>query len=127
MYNINHSNFQAINLLFFTTYTLVATHNMLYSLPATYAKVISSVYLLLCRVLRVPRIAIHKNLFASLILNCISMIIFKIVVLLPYLGKNEKGLIGSAEEEDHKTILEQVLICPTSCTSDTLCLAQYIL
>lgn len=35
------------------------------------------------RVLRVPRILIHKNLFASLLLHCVSMIIFKVVIFLP--------------------------------------------
>lgn len=40
------------------------------------------------RVLRVPRIAIHKNLFASLSFHCIIMIIFKSLVLLPYIQNN---------------------------------------
>ena len=37
------------------------------------------------RVLRVPRIAIHKNLFASLLLYCVSMITFKCAIFLPYI------------------------------------------
>ena len=37
------------------------------------------------RVLRVPRIAIHKNLFASLLLYCVSMITFKCAIWLPYI------------------------------------------
>jgi len=37
------------------------------------------------KVLRVPRIAIHKNLFASLLLHCVSMITFKAAIFLPYI------------------------------------------
>jgi len=37
------------------------------------------------RVIRVPRIAIHKNMFASLLLHCIFMLTFKEVVLLPFI------------------------------------------
>ncbi|XP_059085295.1 calcitonin gene-related peptide type 1 receptor-like isoform X2 [Tigriopus californicus] len=37
------------------------------------------------KVLRVPRIAIHKNLFGSLLFHCLTMIIFKCLVLLPFI------------------------------------------
>eukprot|EP00093_Oithona_nana_P000734 00734.XXX_908_2324_1 [CDS] Oithona nana genome sequencing. len=37
------------------------------------------------KVLSVPRIAIHKNLFASLLLHCVSMITFKSSIFLPYI------------------------------------------
>ena len=42
-------------------------------------------YIFLYRVLSVPRIAIHKNLFASLLLHCVSMITFKSSIFLPYI------------------------------------------
>ena len=47
------------------------------------------------RVLRVPRIAIHKNLFASLLLHCVSMITFKASIFLPYIqdGQPQKSLL----------------------------------
>ena len=38
------------------------------------------------RVLRVPRIAIHKNLFASLLIHSIATIAFKALVMLPYIN-----------------------------------------
>ncbi len=42
--------------------------------------------------LRVARIAIHKNLFVSLLLHCVTMIIFKSLVLLPYIEKKPNEL-----------------------------------
>lgn len=52
------------------------------------------------KVLRVPRIAIHKNLFASLLLHCLSMITFKSVVLLPYIEQ-------TAKQSNHSSLLEE--------------------
>ena len=47
------------------------------------------------RALRVPRIAIHKNLFASLLLHCVSMITFKCAIFLPYIqdGKPQNSFL----------------------------------
>ena len=56
------------------------------------------------RILRVPRIAIHKNLFASLILNGISMVMFKSILLIPYIKKNEEDL----NDEGEDTLIKQV-------------------
>ena len=56
------------------------------------------------RILRVPRIAIHKNLFASLILNGISMVMFKSILLIPYIKKNEEDF----NEDGEDTLIKQV-------------------
>ena len=50
------------------------------------------------KVLRVLRIAIHKNLFASLLLHCISMITFKCAIFLPYIQ----------DGRPHQSLLQQV-------------------
>ncbi len=37
-----------------------------------------------------PRIAIHKNLFASLLTHCVTTILFKWLVFLPYMSDADK-------------------------------------
>eukprot|EP00095_Tigriopus_kingsejongensis_P004606 snap_masked-scaffold2114_size20529-processed-gene-0.1 protein:Tk04606 transcript:snap_masked-scaffold2114_size20529-processed-gene-0.1-mRNA-1 annotation:"calcitonin gene-related peptide type 1 receptor" len=45
------------------------------------------------KVLRVPRIAIHKNLFGSLLAHCITMVIFKSLVLLPFIQNRGDSML----------------------------------
>ena len=54
--------------------------------------------------LRVQRIAIHKNLFASLLFHSILTIVFKSVVLIPYIrntGEEETTLEEVGESNCH--------------------------
>ena len=45
------------------------------------------------RVLRVPRIAIHKNLFASLLIHSVATIVFKAYVMLPYIDGGQDTVL----------------------------------
>ena len=64
----------------------------------------SAFFIFLHRVLRVQRIAIHKNLFASLLFHSILTIVFKSVVLIPYIrntGEEETTLEEVGESNCH--------------------------